>query len=129
MNEMLRAVVAGGTGRAANPGRPAAGKTGTSQEFRDAWFVGYTGELVTGVWMGNDDSSPMKRVTGGGYPARLWRDYTRAALQGRPVKSLPPPPDARLSGRSSQSGSSLLDWLKRNVEPSGQEPEELKYTE
>ena len=129
VNEMLRAVVAGGTGRAANPGRPAAGKTGTSQEFRDAWFVGYTGELVTGVWMGNDDSSPMKRVTGGGYPARLWRDYTRAALQGRPVKPLPPPPDARLSGRSSQSGSSFLDWLKRNVEPSGQEPEEPTYTE
>ena len=85
LDEMLRAVIAVGTGRAANPGRPAAGKTGTSQGFRDAWFVGYTDKLVTGIWMGNDDSSPMKRVTGGGHPARLWASYTRSALQGRPV--------------------------------------------
>ena len=129
VNDMLRGVVAGGTGRAANPGRPAAGKTGTSQDFRDAWFIGYTGELVTGVWMGNDDSSPMKRVTGGGYPARLWRDYTRAALQGRPATALPPPPDARVSSGPSQSGSSFLDWLKRNVDSPGAEPEEPTYNE
>ena len=118
---MLRAVVAGGTGRGANPGRPAAGKTGTSQDFRDAWFIGYTGDLVTGVWMGNDDSSPMKRVTGGGYPAQLWRAYTRAALQGRLVKPLPPPPSAAMS---SESASSFLNWLKRNVETSAEDSED-----
>ena len=83
IDEMLHAVINAGTGRAANPGRPAAGKTGTSQGFRDAWFIGYTDQMVTGIWMGNDDSSPMKRVTGGGYPAQLWASYTRAALQGR----------------------------------------------
>ena len=121
VNDMLRAVVAGGTGRGANPGRPAAGKTGTSQDFRDAWFIGYTGDLVTGVWMGNDDSSPMKRVTGGGYPAQLWRAYTRAALQGRLVKPLPPPPSAAMS---SESGSSFLNWLKRNVETSAEDSED-----
>ena len=121
VTDMLRAVVAGGTGRGANPGRPAAGKTGTSQDFRDAWFIGYTGDLVTGVWMGNDDSSPMKRVTGGGYPAQLWRAYTRAALQGRPVKPLPPPPSAAMS---SGSGSSFLNWLKRNVGTSAEDSED-----
>ncbi|MEE2996753.1 MAG: PBP1A family penicillin-binding protein [Pseudomonadota bacterium] len=127
MNDMLRAVVTSGTGRAANPGRPAAGKTGTSQDFRDAWFIGYTGELVTGVWMGNDDSSPMKRVTGGSYPAELWRSYTRAALEGKPVKPLasrvvpsPPQPGSR---------SRFLDWLKRNVDVSVEDPEGLNNTD
>ncbi|RZO37596.1 MAG: PBP1A family penicillin-binding protein [Rhodospirillaceae bacterium] len=120
VNDMLRAVVAGGTGRGANPGRPAAGKTGTSQDFRDAWFIGYTGDLVTGVWMGNDDSSPMKRVTGGGYPAQLWRAYTRAALKGRLVKPLPPPPSAAMSSES----SSFLNWLKRNGETSAEDSED-----
>ena len=121
VNDMLRAVVAGGTGRGANPGRPAAGKTGTSQDFRDAWFIGYAGDLVTGVWMGNDDSSPMKRVTGGGYPAQLWRAYTREALQGRLVKPLPPPPSAAMSP---ESASSFLNWLKRNAETSAEDSDD-----
>ena len=78
MGGLLRAVVARGTGRAAqidHAAVPVAGKTGTSQDFRDAWFVGYTPELVAGVWLGNDDSRPMDNVTGGGAPARLWRDF------------------------------------------------------
>ena len=90
VNDLLTSVVVWGSGKAANPGRPAAGKTGTSQDFRDAWFVGYTGGLVTGVWMGNDDSSPMKRVTGGSLPARLWRDFTVPALDGVPAAPLAP---------------------------------------
>lgn len=107
VNDLLRAVVAWGTGKAANPGRPAAGKTGTSQDFRDAWFVGYTGELVTGVWMGNDDSSPMKKVTGGGLPARLWRAYTRGALDGRAARPLGPAytPAAEASPAASRPAS------------------------
>ena len=89
LNLMLAGVIARGTGRAARIERPAAGKTGTSQEFRDAWFIGYTAELITGVWLGNDDGSAMKRVTGGGLPARLWRDYMTAALKGLPPRPLP----------------------------------------
>lgn len=81
LDSMLVQVIAQGTGQAAQLSRGhAAGKTGTSQNYRDAWFVGYTDELVTGVWMGNDDDSPMKRVSGGRYPARIWRDYMQSAI-------------------------------------------------
>ena len=84
MDDLLHAVVDWGTGRAAAFGRAAAGKTGTSQDFRDAWFIGYTDKLVTGVWIGNDDGSPMAplnghAMTGGGLPARIWREFMRAA--------------------------------------------------
>ncbi len=89
MNDMLGAVIATGTGRAAALGRPAAGKTGTSQNFRDAWFVGYSADLIAGVWMGNDDGRPMRRVTGGGLPARLWRDFMKAAHRGVAARPLP----------------------------------------
>ncbi|MEE9316981.1 MAG: PBP1A family penicillin-binding protein [Rhodospirillales bacterium] len=89
MNAMLSGVVSGGTGRAAQIGRPQAGKTGTSQNFRDAWFVGFTAHLLTGVWMGNDDGSRMKKVTGGGLPARVWRDFMAAAHTGTPPRPLP----------------------------------------
>ena len=89
LNDMLRGVIASGTGRNARIGRPAAGKTGTSQDSRDAWFIGYTADLVAGVWVGNDDDRPMRRVTGGGMPARLWRSFMRDALKGRPARRLP----------------------------------------
>jgi penicillin-binding protein 1A len=97
MNDMLRQAILTGTGRAAElPGRPAGGKTGTSQEFRDAWFVGYTTSLVTGIWVGNDDGTPMKKVTGGSLPAGIWRDIMDPATANRPVETLPgdtAPPD------------------------------------
>lgn len=80
MHTLLRAVVTSGTGRRAAIGAPAAGKTGTSQRFRDAWFVGYADGLVTGVWMGNDDGTAMKGVTGGSLPALLWRRIMADAL-------------------------------------------------
>ncbi len=90
MNTMLRETVASGTARGAQlPGWQAAGKTGTSQDFRDAWFVGYTGHLVAGVWLGNDDSSPTKKATGGGLPVEAWVRFMRAANQGVPVAALP----------------------------------------
>ena len=79
LKRMLRDVVRGGTGRAARLGRGEAGKTGTSQGFRDAWFVGFAGDLVAGVWVGNDDDRPMVKVTGGGLPARIWRAFMRDA--------------------------------------------------
>ncbi len=70
---MMSGVLEHGTGRGAAVPFPAAGKTGTTQDSRDAWFVGFTDELVAGVWMGNDDNSPMRRVTGGSYPAQIWK--------------------------------------------------------
>ncbi|WP_245441884.1 PBP1A family penicillin-binding protein [Rhizobium phaseoli] len=76
---LLQLVVERGTGRGADPGTFAAGKTGTSQDNRDAWFVGFTDALVVGVWVGNDDDAPMKGVTGGGLPAHIWRDFMREA--------------------------------------------------
>ncbi|MBY5405505.1 PBP1A family penicillin-binding protein [Rhizobium leguminosarum] len=76
---LLQLVVERGTGRGADPGTFAAGKTGTSQNNRDAWFIGFTEALVVGVWVGNDDDAPMKGVTGGALPAHIWRDFMREA--------------------------------------------------
>ena len=88
MNTMLSGVMEDGTGRKAAIGRPAAGKTGTSQNFRDGWFVGYTAQLITGVWMGNDNGAAPKRLTGGGLPAQVWHDTMMAAHRGVPIKAL-----------------------------------------
>ncbi len=75
MNDMLNATMTSGTGRrAALPHHPAAGKTGTTQDFRDAWFIGYTAQMTLGVWVGNDDGTPMRRVMGGNLPAEMWRE-------------------------------------------------------
>src|SRR5204863_7350475 len=90
MNAMMQETLLSGTARKAElPGWPAAGKTGTSQDFRDAWFIGYTGHLVTGVWLGNDDSSPTKKTTGGGIPVEIWSKFMKAARQCVPVGGLP----------------------------------------
>ena len=90
MNAMMRETLQMGTAQKANlPGWPAAGKTGTSQDFRDAWFIGYTAHLVTGVWLGNDDSSPTKKATGGGLPVEIWTKFMRTAHQGVAVAGLP----------------------------------------
>ena len=85
----VAATIVWGTGKAAEPGRAAAGKTGTSQDFRDGWFVGFTAELVTGVWFGNDDSTPMDKVTGGTLPAQLWGRVMQRGLDGLPQRPLP----------------------------------------
>ena len=99
MNAMMRQTLTIGTAhKAALPGWPAAGKTGTSQEFRDAWFIGYTSHLVTGVWLGNDDGTPTKHVTGGGLPVEIWSRFMRGAHQGVPVADLPGAPAGLFSG-------------------------------
>ncbi|MBX3569881.1 MAG: penicillin-binding protein [Rhizobiaceae bacterium] len=84
MNAMMAQTISDGTARKAAFGWPAAGKTGTSQNSRDAWFVGYTAELTTGVWFGNDDGKPMKKVTGGALPAIAWHEFMAAAHDGKP---------------------------------------------
>jgi penicillin-binding protein 1A len=88
MNSMLASALETGTGRRAAIDRPAAGKTGTSQNHRDGWFVGYTADLVAGVWMGNDDGSAPKKLTGGGLPALIWHDTMVAAHKGLPARAL-----------------------------------------
>jgi penicillin-binding protein 1A len=90
MVTMMRGVVQGGTGGRANvPGYDIAGKTGTTSDYRDAWFVGYTGGFVTVVWLGKDDNSPMRRVTGGAAPAEIWKAYMTAALPRLKVEPIP----------------------------------------
>jgi penicillin-binding protein 1A len=106
MNQMMQETLLTGTARKAElPGWQAAGKTGTSQDWRDAWFVGYTSYLVAGVWLGNDDGSPTRKVSGGNLPVEIWSRFMRAAHEGVPVAGLPvgtwrnaetPNPDAPL---------------------------------
>ncbi len=79
MTAMMKTVVTGGTGRAANIGVPVGAKTGTTDDYRDAWFVGFTPDIVTGVWVGNDDNSVMRGMTGGTVPALIWRDVMKVA--------------------------------------------------
>ena len=114
VTHVLRQVVERGTGVAARIGRPVAGKTGTGQEWRDAWFVGYTPQLATAVWVGFPEGQrsmapPATRilVTGGSWPAQIWQLYMGAALADVPVLDFPDPP-ARTIGRS-QDGAAAED--------------------
>jgi len=89
MVDMLKAVVTSGTGTGANIGRPMAGKTGTSQNWRDAWFVGFTPDILTAVWVGNDNGRPMAKVTGGELPAAIWRRFMTVAEKDTPPQDFP----------------------------------------
>jgi len=87
---MMNQMIEGGTGRRARlPGWQAAGKTGTTQAARDAWFIGFTADYVTGVWMGYDNNTPLKGVTGGGLPAEIWRETMLRVQKGLPPRPLP----------------------------------------
>ncbi len=79
MTAIMKTVITNGTGRAANIGKPAAGKTGTTDDSKDAYFIGFTPDVVTGVWVGNDDNSKMGGITGGTVPAQIWRDVMTVA--------------------------------------------------
>jgi penicillin-binding protein 1A len=95
MTQMLRGVIAGGTGgRAKVGGYDLAGKTGTTSDYKDAWFVGFTGGFVAAVWVGKDDNTPMRKVTGGGAPAEIWRDFMVAALPKLAIQPIPGGPAA-----------------------------------
>jgi penicillin-binding protein 1A len=95
LDRMLRSVIAGGTGtRAAIPGYDLAGKTGTTSDYKDAWFCGFTGGLTAVVWMGRDDDAPMARITGGSAPVDLWRGFMSAVLPRLSNGTIPPGPPA-----------------------------------
>jgi penicillin-binding protein 1A len=124
MNTMMRQTLVSGTARHADlPGWPAAGKTGTSQDYRDAWFVGYTSHLVTGVWLGNDDNAPTRKATGGGLPVEIWSRVMKAAHQGITPTALPDtdgfgapiaaasPADPQPQRQPPQSSGGLDGWL------------------
>jgi penicillin-binding protein 1A len=90
MTQMMRQVLIVGSGVGARiPGYDLAGKTGTTSDYRDAWFVGFTGGFVTSVWVGKDNNTPMKAVTGGSFPARLWRTFMTGALPQLKVSAIP----------------------------------------
>lgn len=120
---MMNKVVTEGTGgRAALPDRQVAGKTGTSQEARDAWFVGFTADYVTGVWMGYDDNTPLTGVTGSGLPAEIWHEVMTRVEEGLPVRPLPmtepvppapePQPEPEQRRRQNQS---ILEQVLRDI--------------
>jgi penicillin-binding protein 1A len=108
LNRMMRAVVTQGTGRGAQFGQyEIAGKTGTSQDYRDAWFIGYTAEYIAGVWIGNDDNSPMKQVTGGTIPTDIWKDVMEPAHEGLPALPLPGDEDGSSYGMAENDDIAL----------------------
>ena len=136
MNQMMQETLLTGTARKAElPGWQAAGKTGTSQDWRDAWFLGYTSYLVAGVWLGNDDSSPTKKVSGGNLPVEIWSRFMKAAHEGVPVAGLlagawrgaeAPNPDAPPAPPLNLTGS-MIGTAGRGGRPSQPAPRPLQF--
>ncbi len=100
MSRLLQDVIDSGTGRGAKLGkRPAGGKTGTSQDYRDAWFIGFTADYTTGVWMGNDDNAPTRKITGGLLPVDIWKSYMLKAHKGRKIRPILADEDPKLNDK------------------------------
>ncbi|HEX9746673.1 MAG TPA: penicillin-binding transpeptidase domain-containing protein, partial [bacterium] len=114
---MMQNVVTGGTAtRARISGYHIAGKTGTTDDWRDAWFMGFTPSVVTGVWVGNDDNSAMSRVTGGHYPVLIWHDYMERVLQDYPDELFPAPVLPRVVKAMDREDSQALLEAERELQ-------------
>ncbi len=129
MVRMMRQVLISGTGRgAALPGYDLAGKTGTTSDYKDAWFVGYTGGFTTAVWVGKDNNTPMRKVTGGGTPAAIWRAFMSASLPRLKTSGIPtgpamaPPPNDPIGTILDNAGGSLFGGDQ--APPTGDQPPE-----
>ncbi|MDR7402376.1 MAG: penicillin-binding protein 1A [Armatimonadota bacterium] len=127
LTDLLKGVILRGTGTAAQIGRPAAGKTGTTDDYRNAWFIGYTPRLVAAVWVGNDDNTPMRRVVGGTVPVRIWAAFMRVAVADLPAEDWAPPEGvvvATVCGTSGRLATSQCADPRREVFVRGTEPTE-----
>ncbi len=120
LTDMLHGVITRGTGTGANIGRDAAGKTGTTSDYVDAWFVGYTPDLVTSVWMGNDSNGTLDGITGADTPATIWRVFMKQALAGTPAKSFIKP-----DGLVIDDTPSVLDTDKEKLKKEEEEKDKL----
>lgn len=129
INSMMQETLISGTGKKALlAGRPAGGKTGTTQNYRDAWFVGYTANLVTGVWFGNDNGKPTKRASGGNLPASTWKTYMTAAHNGMAIAGLPGVSlDQQMQTRR-VAGGEKNPWVNPDLLPEGQTRQPLPKT-
>ncbi len=126
MTYMLRKVVEVGTGKAANIAQNVAGKTGTTNDYRDAWFVGYTPDVVTGVWLGNDNNSKLPGITGGALPARVFAEFMKVATQNFPKSVFDYP---KLNGSSIPSGSVIEGEAVETVDESEERAADKKAKE
>lgn len=117
MVRMMQGVIEHGTGRRAAIGRPAAGKTGTNQDNRDVWFVGFTPDLVAGVWIGDDRARPMRDVTGGELAAEAWRRFMLAAHEGLPIRDFGETADVDVAARAAFYRSLVADFAQAAADP------------
>jgi penicillin-binding protein 1A len=118
LRDVLYAVVQRGTGRSAALSVPTFGKTGTTSDYRDALFVGFAGDLVVGVWIGNDDNTPLPGTTGGGTPARIWRSFMAEALGTTPARPAPTVP----LYRADQQNENMVDANAQEPAPEPEQP-------
>jgi len=115
LTDMMRGVMTNGTGAGANIGRPAAGKTGTTSDYKDAWFVGFTPDLVAAIWMGNDSGGNLDGITGGDLPATIWRSFMSSALSKTPARDFTVPSGIVSALISSRDGLLVTDPKNKNA--------------
>lgn len=114
--DLMKGVLTRGTGTAANIGRPAAGKTGTTSDYKDAWFVGFTPDLSAAVWMGNDNEGYLNGITGGSVPAEIWHDFMIVAASKYPVRDFSRPAGIVSSSVSTKNGLLVTDPANKDIQ-------------